>query len=177
MTIRVTESWVEAPLRRFVRDARVRFALLVHPSGQVLGQHGFTRSVDVMSACALAAAIHASAKAMGKELETRPFVEVHHAGDDRQLVIAEASTPRGTFVVLAVFDRDSSLGLVRLYSDELRAALAAAAPEPVTSPILNEDFEQELNHSLAALFGRAPMKEESGVRGRGSASAATPVLA
>ena len=65
----VVERWVEEPLRRFVDDARVLLALLLHPSGQVMAQHGFTRAVDVMSACALAAAIHASAGALGMQLD------------------------------------------------------------------------------------------------------------
>ena len=48
--IAVTEAWAEGPLRTFVDDARVQIALLLHPSGQVLGQHGFARRIDVMSA-------------------------------------------------------------------------------------------------------------------------------
>jgi len=47
------ETWVEEPLARFIDDARVRLVLLLESSGRVLAQHGFTRSVDVMSACAL----------------------------------------------------------------------------------------------------------------------------
>lgn len=69
----VAEAWVEAPLQRFVDDAHVQFALLLHPSGQVLGQFGFTRAVDVMAACALGAAIHASAGELGRELDGHPF--------------------------------------------------------------------------------------------------------
>jgi predicted regulator of Ras-like GTPase activity (Roadblock/LC7/MglB family) len=167
VTFSVAESWVEQPLRRFVDDARVRFALLVHPSGQVLGQHGFARSTDVMAACALAAAIHASAGAIGRELSAEPFIELHHAGADRQVFIAEVRTPRGAHVLLAVFDRETSLGLVRLYYGEFRSALAAAAPATVSGPILSEDFERELNHSLAALFGRAPVRQGTGAQTAG----------
>ena len=54
MKIAAVEPWIEAPLRRYVDDARARLALLLHPTGQVLAQAGFTREVDVMSACALA---------------------------------------------------------------------------------------------------------------------------
>ena len=94
MTVAVVENWVEEPLRRFVSDARVRLALLLHPSGQVLGQSGFTRAVDVMSACALAAAIHASAGELGKQLDGKPFHVLHHAGRERQIFIAPAQTRR-----------------------------------------------------------------------------------
>jgi hypothetical protein len=156
MTFAVVENWVEPPLRRFVDDARVLIALVLHPSGQVLAQSGFTRAVDVMSACALAAAIHASAGELGKMLEGRAFGGLHHAGRERQIFLAPVLTPRSTFLVLAVFDRESSLGLVQLYFNELSSGIAAAAPLPVEqAPVLANDFERELNRNLAALFGRA----------------------
>jgi hypothetical protein len=154
-SVAVVERWVEEPMRRFVDDARVLLALLLHPSGQVMAQHGFTRAVDVMSACALAAAIHASAGALGVQLDGRPFAALHHAGRTRQVFIAPAVTPRGTFVFLTVFDRESSLGLVQLYFEELRSSLARAAPPPEPqAPVLAEHFERDLNLNLAVLFGR-----------------------
>lgn len=156
MTFAVVESWVEAPLRAFVDDARVVIALLLHPSGQVLGQHGFNRAVDVMSACALAAAINASGGELGRQLEGKPFAGLHHAGKERQIFLAEAQTPRGPYIFLTVFDRESSLGLVQLYFEEFVRALAAAAPPKADAgPVLAQNFEGELNRNLAALFGRA----------------------
>ena len=161
MTVTVAETWVEEPLRQFVDDARVLFALLIHPSGQVLGQHGFTRAVDVMSACALAAAIHASGDALGREMESAPFGELHHGGQARQIFLARTPTPSGELVLLSVFDRSTSLGLVRVYFDELCAALAAASPAMPGETSMPVNFEQDLNRSLAALFGRARPRELS----------------
>lgn len=157
MSTRVVESWLQGPLQQFVDDARVTLALLLLPSGQVLAEHGFTRSLDVASACALAAAIHASGGELGRMLDGRPFSGLHHAGQDRQLFLAEARTPRGAYIFLTVFDRESSLGLVRLYFDEFVAHLAAAAPaeEAEAEPVLAEHFERDLNRNLATLFGRA----------------------
>ncbi len=157
MIIATVESWVEAPLRRFVEEAHTVLALLLHPNGQVVAQYGFTRAVDVMSACALAAAIHASAGELGKQLEGNPFRGLHHAGESRQMYLAEARTPRGPYILLTVFDQESSLGLVRLYFDEFARDLAAAAPPPATraEPVLDTNFERDLNRNLAALFGRA----------------------
>ena len=151
------EQWVEPPLRKFVEDAEVNLALLLHPSGQVLAQHGFTRAMDIMSACALAAAIHVSACELGVQLEGRPFSGLHHAGRDRQIFLAETETPRGPYIFLTVFDGQSSLGLVRLFFEEFRVNLANAAPPRAVEPqaMLAENFELELNRNLAALFGRA----------------------
>lgn len=149
------EPWVDEPLSRFVKDAGVRLALLLLPSGQVLAQFGFTRALDVMSACALAAAIHASSAELGRLLDGRPFSGLH-AGRERQFFLAEAQTERGPYIFLTVFDQGSSLGLVRLYFDELKVNLASAAPPPAASqdPVLNSNFEHELHENLAVLFGR-----------------------
>jgi len=142
-------------MTRFVKDAGVRLALLLLPSGQVLAQFGFTRAMDVMSACALAAAIHASSAELGRMLDGKPFSGLH-AGRVRQLFLAEAQTVRGPYIFLTVFDADTSLGLVRMYCDELKVNLAAAAPPPaaVQEPVSDSTFEGELNKNLAVLFGR-----------------------
>jgi hypothetical protein len=144
MQMTVVEAWIEGPLKRFVDDAGAELALLLHPSGQVLAQHGFAREVDVMTACALA--------------EGRPFRGLHHSGRTRQIFLAEAQSPRGAFVFLTVFGPESSLGLVRLYFEELVNGLAAAAPPlgaTTAGPALAEHFERDLNRNLAVLFGRA----------------------
>jgi len=155
VTIAVVETWIEEPLKRFVGDARVRLALLLHTSGQVVAQSGFTRAIDVMSACALAAAIHASAGELGKQLDGKPFHVLHHAGKSRQIVIAPAQTKRGLYIFLTVFDQESSLGLVQLYFEEFAKRLADAAPAAEPTPVvLAENFERDLNRNLATLFGR-----------------------
>lgn len=150
------EPWIEEPLEAFVRDSGALLALLCHPSGQVMGQHGFLRAVDVMSASALAAAIWASSAELGKTLDGSAFRELH-AGTARQLYLARAETRRGPYIFLAVFDASSSLGLVRLYFGELRDSLArnAPPPEPSDTPALAENFEGDLNKNLDVLFGRA----------------------
>lgn len=150
------EPWIDAPLRRFVDDAGVVLALLLHPSGQVMAQHGFSKAVDVMAACALAAAIHASSAELGRQLEGKPFSGLH-AGKDRQVFLAAAETSRGPYLFMTVFDQGSSLGLVRMFFDEFRVNLANAAPPnmPPAEVPLNANFERELNRNLAVLFGRA----------------------
>jgi predicted regulator of Ras-like GTPase activity (Roadblock/LC7/MglB family) len=158
MTV-VAEGWIQPPLERFVDDARVELALLMMPSGQVLAQHGFARAVDLMSACALAAAINATAGELGVQLDGSPFRELHHAGEHRQIFIGSVAAGTMKTVLLAVFDRETSLGLVRLYFEEFRSSLAAAAPaEGRASSALPEEFERDLNRNLASLFGRAPQR-------------------
>ena len=146
-------SWIEEPLTRFIDDSRVRLVVLLESSGQVLAQHGFTRSIDVMSACALAAAIHASAAEIGRQLDGNPFTTLHHPGQNRQVFLGDLATGRGVYILLTVFDDATSIGLVRLYFAELGRRLAVAAPVQAVPPTF-VDFESDLNRNLAKLFGR-----------------------
>jgi predicted regulator of Ras-like GTPase activity (Roadblock/LC7/MglB family) len=156
MRLAVAATWVEVPLKRFVEEARVQVAVLLHPSGQVLGQFGFARSMDVMTACALSAAINASSAELGRLLEGKPFSGVHYAGKSRQIYLATVPIAGGALVLLTVFDDESSLGLVQLYFREFCAQVAAAAPPAsADAPALGGDFERELNRNLAVMFGRA----------------------
>lgn len=157
MRYSVRIGWAEAPLARFVDDARVQLAVLMYPTGHVLAQVGFKRSIDVQTACALSAAIHASASHLGSMVDGAPFRGLHHAGEARQLWLGEILLSTGSLVLLAVFDAESSLGIVQLYVEELRATVAFAAPAPeAETPALADDFEYDLNHNLAQLFGREP---------------------
>lgn len=152
--IATVARWLEVPLAGFVHDARVRMALVLDTSGRVFAQHGFTRSVDVMTACALAAAIHASASELGRQLGSQGFGPVHHGGADRQAFLAPVPGTDRPLLLLAVFDRASSLGIVRHFYARLLASVVRAHPEPPSGDAAL-DFERELGRNLAVLFGRA----------------------
>jgi hypothetical protein len=155
MKLQVAADWVEAPLKAFVGDARAEIAVLLHPTGQVLGQFGFARSVDVVTACALGAAIHASSGELGKQLDGKPFTVMHYAGPHKQIFLAPVPIDGGTLLLLTVFDEESSLGLVQLFFKEFCTALATVAPQwKGAEAALAGDFESELNKNLAAMFGR-----------------------
>jgi predicted regulator of Ras-like GTPase activity (Roadblock/LC7/MglB family) len=148
-------GWADVPLKRFVDDARLNHAVLMHSSGQVLAQIGFKRSLDVQTACALSAAINASAEHLGSMLDGTPFRAVHYAGKSRQLFLGQIKAPGATLLVLAVFDSESSLGIVQLYAKELQVNIAAVAPAATdNAPALAENFEHDLNRNLSQLFGR-----------------------
>lgn len=150
-------DWAEEPLRRFVSEAGVSLAVLAHPSGRLLAQAGFARAMDLRSACVLAAAANATSGELGKLLDGTPFKGLHYAGATRQTYLVASELPHGPVLLLAVFDASSSLGLVRLCFDELQRQLVRAAPAPsrVAAPPRMENFERELNESLAQAFGEA----------------------
>lgn len=153
--MRVLETWVSAPLTRFLDESAARLVLLMTASGQVVAQHGFTRSVDVMSAAALGAGIMASTGEMARIMGSPRFGALVHQGQDQGMLLSGFDTPRGRWIGLVVFGPETSVGLVQLFFQQFMDEMAAAAPpDAARGPVLAENFEHELNASLRALFGR-----------------------
>jgi hypothetical protein len=147
--------WLDAPLCEFVRQARVDLAVALEPSGRVLAQHGFTRSLDVMAVCSLVAAIHASGSELGRQANGEPFGPLHHAGNGRQVFLAPANAGTGVVLLLAVFDDRTSLGVVRHFFGAFAGTLGALKSDDIDRAPITGDFERELGRNLAMLFGRA----------------------
>lgn len=145
---RVTTA-LQEPMESFVRESRVRTALLVNRSGQVLAHHGFARGFDVTNVAALAAAAHSSAEALAGLTGAEQWMHLHHAGRERQLFLAPFGSGGDQLVLVAIFDRDSTLGLVQLFFDRLTEAVREI---PELGPGLRgselEAFESDLEASL-----------------------------
>lgn len=110
---------LRGPMAEFVSESRVRTAVLLSHSGQVLAQHGFSGRFDITNVAALAAAAHASAHALAEIIGAGRWVHLHHAGEENQLFLAPFSGGGQELVLVAIFDRDSTLGLVQLFFDRL----------------------------------------------------------
>jgi hypothetical protein len=153
--MRVLEPWLVEPLTDFVRESGARVALVMTASGQVIAQHGFTRSLDVMAAAALGAGILATTRELASLVaDDEDFGAVVHQGGHQGVWLAGFDTPRGRWVALVVFGPDSTVGLVRLFFERFVTEVRVRSPAPVPAPeLLAEGFEQELDDSLRALFG------------------------
>ena len=81
-----------------------------------------------------------------EELERRLVGRGTEGPEERERRLATAR------VELAAFDRESTLGLVRLYFGEFKDALGGIDGSVATSE-LSMDLESDLNSSLDALFG------------------------
>jgi predicted regulator of Ras-like GTPase activity (Roadblock/LC7/MglB family) len=145
---------LRAPMATFVGQSRVRTAILLSHSGQVLAQHGFTGRLDIASVAALAAGAHASAHALAEIVGAGRWVHLHHAGSENQLFLAPFLTGGEEFVLVAIFDRDSTLGLVQLFFDRL-VETVQEIPELSRSRGSGEvaEFERDLEAGLQALLG------------------------
>lgn len=152
--MRAIEPWVNAPLSEFLQESSSRLVLVMTSSGQVVAQHGFTRSLDVMAVAALGAAIVASTGEIARVMGLSTLGNVVHQGSAGGVLLAPFAMPRATWVVLAAFGDDTTIGLVQLFFTRLATALHSAAPKVTAGPVLAEQFEEELNASLRSLFGR-----------------------
>jgi hypothetical protein len=153
--MRALEPWVEAPLQSFLDESAARLTLLMTSSGQVVAQHGFSRSLDVMTAAALGAGIGASTEELARLMGSPKFEALVHHGSRQSCMLSGFTTPRGRWLGLVVFGPETSVGIVQLFFDQMVQQLAAAAPrDQHAAPMLPENFEHELDASLKALFGR-----------------------
>jgi hypothetical protein len=140
---------LKGPMQSFVRESRARIALLVRGSGQVLGQHGFTQSYEVMNVASLAAAAHASSRALAQLVGDRGWTHLYHAGQDRSMFLAPLATPVEELIVVVIFDGGSSLGVVQFFFGQFAqevAALPAFQAKLGTTDQAN--FERDLEAGL-----------------------------
>ncbi len=152
--MRAIEPWVGQPLNRFVEESAARVVLLMTSSGQVIAQHGFTRSLDVMSAAALGAGIVASTGELGALLGGENFGALVHQGQDQGVYLAPFTLSAGPWIGLVVYGAETSLGLVQFFFGQLVSELVEATPTTARpKAVLADDFEDELDASLRALFG------------------------
>jgi hypothetical protein len=153
--MRALEPWVEVPLQVFLDESSARLTLIMTSSGQVVAQHGFSRSLDVMTAAALGAGIGASTEELARLMGSPRFEAVVHHGARQSCLLAGFSTPRGRWIGLVVFGPETTVGIVQLFFDQMVQQLASAAPrDQPASSTLPENFEHELDASLKAIFGR-----------------------
>ena len=144
---------VKEPLHEFVRESRVRVAVLVTTSGQVLAQHGFTKSVEVVSVASLAASAHAAARALGEVTSAGRWQHLYSQGTRQQLLLSPFQLPAEELILVTIFDQSSSLGLVRLFCDRLAGSLAELPEFQTAAPLkAAEHFEADLEAGLESIF-------------------------
>jgi hypothetical protein len=153
--MRAIEPWVSGPVQTFVNESAARLTLLMTGAGQVVAQHGFARSLDVMSAAALGAGIMASSQEIATLMGWPEFQVLVHQGPRQSHFLALVEVPAGRWIGLVVFGRETKLGVVQYFFSRMIEELATAAPRSAPPrDVLAVDFEAELNASLRTLFGR-----------------------
>lgn len=147
---------LRAPLRQFVRETRVRMAVLVDSSGQLLAQQGFSRGYEVTNVASLAAAANAAAGALADMAGARRWTHLHNEGKNQQMLLAPYETGGAGLILVAIFDRSTSLGIVRLFSDRLGDTLREIPELRASSSVRDASrFEHELEGGVRRVMGEA----------------------
>jgi predicted regulator of Ras-like GTPase activity (Roadblock/LC7/MglB family) len=148
------------PIQLFVRESRARIALLVSGAGQVLAQHGFARGFHVMNVASLAAATHASSRALAQLTGEERWEHLYHGGRERQLFLAPLRTPVEELILVVIFDADSSLGIVRLFYENLEREVSALPEfQQKSSSTDQTSFERDLEAGLRYTSPEAASEE------------------
>jgi predicted regulator of Ras-like GTPase activity (Roadblock/LC7/MglB family) len=100
-----------AVLQRLCEDSKSRAVFLIDKAGQLIASAGETASIDTTSLASLTAGNIAATGGLAQLLGEKEFSVLFHEGEKDHLHISLVGQ-RGILVVL--FDRRSSLGLVRL---------------------------------------------------------------
>ncbi|HEX7117348.1 MAG TPA: roadblock/LC7 domain-containing protein [Longimicrobiales bacterium] len=145
---------LETLLLGFVESAGARCAVLMDRSGRLLTMAGRTEGIDGVAFASLAAADFAASDQLARLMGEEECTSLVHQGDARSMFLADVD---GDAVLAAVFDDDTTLGLVRLkareVAPELAALFAAAAQrEPEPGESLAADWASAAASEIDRLF-------------------------
>jgi predicted regulator of Ras-like GTPase activity (Roadblock/LC7/MglB family) len=122
---------IDAVLGRFLSDSGCSAVLLIERGGQPLAERGTSRTLDVGSIGALAAAAFGATAALAHLLGEAEFSVLFHEGVKESLHV---STVDAGTILLALFDERTTIGMVRLFAREASAGVGAILDEARTRP-------------------------------------------
>jgi predicted regulator of Ras-like GTPase activity (Roadblock/LC7/MglB family) len=144
-------------LESFTTDAQAYCAALVDRTGRLLAVAGDAGEMDSTSFASLVAGDFAASDQLARLLGEEEFSSLYHAGDGRSMFLADIS---GWGILAALFDRKTTLGMIRLRSKTLVPKLAAvfesiaARPKPIARNLgMDTTWVTEAEDEIDKLFG------------------------
>jgi|GEM_PF-556081 len=117
---------MEDSVNGFVKQTHVKCAMVADKSGQLIMQVGFTASLDLRSLAALVSGIFVSGEELAKILGESHFVVLYHEGRNMSIFFSLIALD---YIFVAIFDDRTNMGVVQLYSNEVKEALAPVLEE------------------------------------------------
>lgn len=115
---------LQEALARFVRESRVRFAMLMEPSGRIILQQGFADDLDLGAFASLGAGVHSASRALARMIGEPRFAQLVQGRGEKQLLIGTVAVGGGELVLVAVLGPDATVGLVRVRFHEAAREIA-----------------------------------------------------
>ena len=153
---------LESILDAFLKKSAARCALLVDKDGHMITSRGETANVDLDTISALVAGSFAATKQLAHQFGEQEFTALFHQGRGRNIqlsLVAERA------LLTALFDDDTTVGMVRLYATEaakrlgevfrkkLEEARNAPAEDSANTGQAESGFLGESAGALDDLFG------------------------
>lgn len=139
-----------AIIEKLLRDANAKCVYLVDKDGQLINSSGETRDIDATSLASLTAGNIAATGGLAKLIGEKEFSILFHEGEKDNLHISVVGQ---RIILVVIFDKRSSLGLVRLRvkkaSEELGRTIEkllrkmeSSDTESILKEITDEDIEK-----------------------------------
>jgi predicted regulator of Ras-like GTPase activity (Roadblock/LC7/MglB family) len=145
----------QSQLDAFVRDTRVRCAVLVDRAGRVLSAAGDTNGLDQTSFASLASADFSASDQLAALLGEEEFSSLYHHGVTASMFLADIG---GSAILAVLFDARTTLGMVRIRTrtavPRLAAALERIAQHGPTGQVvqMEADWAHEVESEIDRLF-------------------------
>ncbi|HEY4708213.1 MAG TPA: roadblock/LC7 domain-containing protein [Thermodesulfobacteriota bacterium] len=102
---------ITSVIEKLLRDANAKCVYLVDKDGQLIASSGDTKDIDATSLASLTAGNIAATGGLAKLIGEKEFSILFHEGEKDNLHI---SVVEQRVILVVIFDKQSSLGLVRL---------------------------------------------------------------
>lgn len=140
-------------LEELVAEAGARCSVLLDRNGHALTARGDIEGFDETSFASLAAADFAASDQLAELLGENEFRALYHQGTDGSMYLCEIA---GAAILAAVFDRRTTLGMVRLKTRVVLPQLAALLQEMEGRPreplALDADWSEDAANHIDRLF-------------------------
>jgi len=150
---------INAILQTLMRSSSARSVMLIDKTGQLINSIGEPPGFDVTSFSSLAAADFAANAQLAEMVGEKDFATLVHQGQNDSLYLSMIAN---RVILVVLFDRKTSLGLVRLKArragDELTVVLNRLfnklqyKNEELTTTSLGADFHAEAESEIDSLF-------------------------
>jgi len=141
---------IKAISDRLTRDANAKLVFLVDRNGLLIAASGDVQNIDTTSLASLAAGNIAATSGLAQLIGESEFSNLFHEGtrDNIHITLVDARV-----ILVIIFDKRSSLGLVRLRvkraSDEIKKIFIELEDEQVENDILSDITDDDIDDLFA----------------------------
>ncbi len=144
---------IDTLLKKMLKGAEAKCALLVDKDGHLITRQGFTHSLDTTALAALLAGSFASTKEIARLVGEPEFSVLFHQGKKDHIhmsIVGERS------ILVVIFDDRTTIGMVRLYaketSEELSRVFRTHTERKQPNEALSDDFSDKTQERLNDIF-------------------------